>query len=115
VRNARRHASAAYKRSLARAKLKLEIAARNELNARLADVNAFLDERAKQRDECRRVDEDNMFRMQTEMGQRLQQTKDELENIKQHMRGGRSKAFPMFATCTSAHAPHHNPDTKFLD
>ncbi len=49
--NVRASEASAHRRELRRHKLKYEILARNELNAKLGEINAFLEKRAKEQAE----------------------------------------------------------------
>ncbi len=52
--NLRASESSVHRRELKRCKLKYEILARNELNAKLAEINQFLEKRAKEQAETDR-------------------------------------------------------------
>ncbi len=64
-----------------------EILARNELNAKLSEINVFLEGRASEQAENERKKEKAFEEVQKDLAERLQKSKDELNTIKQQMRG----------------------------
>ena len=68
-------------------KLKYEIMARNEINSRLSEMNAFLNERRKEQDNDEKKKSEVMESIQNDLAKRLQISRDELEAIKHQMKG----------------------------
>ena len=64
-----------------------EILARNELNSKLSEINAFLEDRASAQAENDRKKELVMDEIQKDLGERLQKSREELSEIKKHMTG----------------------------
>ena len=74
-------------KDLRKIKLKYEIMARNELNAKLSDINAFLEQRSVEQTENEKKRDQVTEAIQKDLGTRLQQSRDELLVIKNQMRG----------------------------
>lgn len=74
-------------RELRKLKLKYEIMARNEINQRMSEINAFLGQRAKEQEKNEKDRDQVMEKIQRELGEKLQQSKEELAVIKQQMKG----------------------------
>lgn len=89
----RSHESGISKRDFKKLRMTYEILARNELNAKLSEINVFLEGRASEQAEHERKKEKVMEEMQKDLGERLQKSKDELNTIKQKMRGKMKKMF----------------------
>ena len=68
-------------------KLKYEIMARNQVNQRLSELNAFLSEQQKEHDKDERKKADVTDAIQKDLAKRLQISRDELIAIKEQMRG----------------------------
>ena len=64
-----------------------EILARNELNSKLSEINAFLEDRASAQAENDRKKELVMDEIQKDLGERLLKSREELSEIKKHMTG----------------------------
>ena len=74
-------------RELRKIRMTYEILARNELNAKLAEINSFLEDRAAAQADNDRRKELVMDEIQKDLGERLQKSRDELSEIKKHMIG----------------------------
>ena len=73
-----------------------EILARNELNAKLAEINTFLEDRAAAQADNERRKEKIMDEIQKDLGDRLQKSRDELTEIKKNMMGKTSAIVNVF-------------------
>ena len=76
-----------HEKDLKKMKLKYEIMARNEINSRLSEMNAFLNERRKEQDNDEKKKSEVMESIQNDLSKRLQTSRDELEAIKHQMKG----------------------------
>ena len=70
-----------------RMKLRYEVMARMELNSKLSEVNAFLDRRAEEQTVNETQKDRISEKIQKDLSERLQQSRDELDSIKYHMKG----------------------------
>eukprot|EP00094_Tigriopus_californicus_P002797 TCALIF_02699-PA protein Name:"Similar to ANK3 Ankyrin-3 (Homo sapiens)" AED:0.10 eAED:0.10 QI:0/0.77/0.6/0.9/0.55/0.8/10/151/968 len=84
--NIHEHEASSYQKEVRKFKLKYEIMARNELNQKLAEINAFLEDRAKEQSQNEKTKDEVMQNIQKDLGERLTQSKDELSGIKSQMK-----------------------------
>lgn len=85
--NIHEHEASSYQKEVRKFKLKYEIMARNELNQKLAEINAFLEDRAKEQSQNEKTKDEVMQNIQKDLGERLTQSKEELSGIKAQMQG----------------------------
>ena len=76
-----------YQKDLQKMKLKYEIMARNHINTRLSEMNAFLYERQKEQDQDEKKKTGVTESIQNDLAKRLQISRDELSAIKEQMKG----------------------------
>ena len=92
----RTHEANQQQRELRKLKMTYEILARNELNAKLAEINTFLEDRAAAQADNERRKEKIMDEIQKDLGDRLQKSRDELTEIKKNMMGKNATIFNVF-------------------
>ena len=92
----RTHEANQQQRELRKLKMAYEILARNELNAKLAEINTFLEDRAAAQADNERRKEKIMDEIQKDLGDRLQKSRDELTEIKKNMMGKTSAIVNVF-------------------
>ena len=92
----RTHEANQQQRELRKLKMTYEILARNELNAKLAEINTFLEDRAAAQADNERRKEKIMDEIQKDLGDRLQKSRDELTEIKKNMMGKTSAIVNVF-------------------
>ena len=68
-------------------KLRYEVMARMELNAKLSEVNAFLERRAEEQTVSEQERDRITDHIQKDLSSRLQQSRQELISIRQQMKG----------------------------
>eukprot|EP00096_Caligus_rogercresseyi_P009282 TRINITY_DN3121_c0_g1_i1.p1 TRINITY_DN3121_c0_g1~~TRINITY_DN3121_c0_g1_i1.p1 ORF type:complete len:230 (-),score=48.13 TRINITY_DN3121_c0_g1_i1:352-963(-) len=75
-----------YQKELKRMRMKFEIMARNELNQKLSEVNAFLDKRHREQSEVDQKKDFLMENIQNDLSSRLVDARKELGDIKNQMK-----------------------------
>ena len=68
-------------------KLRYEVMARLEVNQKLSEINAFLEKRAEEQSKSDFERDKISEQVQSDLSKRLQQSRAELQHIKQQMRG----------------------------
>ena len=74
-------------KELRKLKLRYEVMARLEVNQKLSEINAFLEKRAEEQSKSDLEREKISEQVQSDLSERLQQSRSELQGIKQQMRG----------------------------
>ena len=74
-------------RNMKKMKLRYEVMARMELNAKLSEVNAFLERRAEEQSVNEQERDQITDHIQKDLSGRLQQSRQELTMIRQQMKG----------------------------
>ena len=90
IAQSQRSNSNSQQKELKKYKLKYEIMARNEINQKLAEINAFLGERSRDLAKNEKTRDEVMQKIQEDLGERLKQSRTELAAIKDQMKGKQS-------------------------
>ena len=74
-------------KELRKLKLRYEVMARLEVNQKLSEINVFLEKRAEEQSKSDLERDKISEQVQSDLSERLQQSRSELQGIKQQMRG----------------------------
>ena len=79
--------SARHEKEMKKMRLKYEILARTEVNSRLSEINKFLSDKSKEHERERQSRDTQMTGIQADYAKRLQQSREELAQIKDDLQG----------------------------
>ena len=79
--------AARYEKELKKIRLRYEILARTEVNSRLSEINKFLSDKSQEQEKEQQTREKVTQDLQTDYAKRLQQSREELAQIKDDLQG----------------------------
>ena len=86
--------AARYEKELKKIRLRYEILARTEVNSRLSEINKFLSDKSQEQEKEQQTREKVTQDLQADYAKRLQQSREELAQIKDDLQGTYTKWEP---------------------